>query len=96
MSEGVDWVGGLRPTFLRIRAALGALRLWLFVRTISIFLIQIAFNQLLKISVEYMDEVTGPINQLALADILNMHNVDAHTVLRALIEYFCESDERST
>ena len=43
-----------------------------------------------------MKELAGPINQMALADILNMHNVDAHTVPRALIEYFRESDERST
>jgi hypothetical protein len=42
------------------------------------------------------DEVSGPVNQMALANILNMHHVDAHTVLRALIEYFRESDDRST
>ena len=53
MSEGVDRVGGLRPTLLRIGAALGALRLWLFIITVSIFSLSIAFNQLLKISVEY-------------------------------------------
>ena len=39
MSEGVDRVGGLRPTLLRIRVALGTLRLWPFVRTISISLL---------------------------------------------------------
>ena len=42
------------------------------------------------------DEVLGPINQMALADILNTHHVGAHTVLHALIEYFRESDDRST
>ena len=42
------------------------------------------------------DEVTGPVNQLALVKILNMHNVDAHTVFTALIEYFRESDVRRT
>ena len=42
------------------------------------------------------EEVTDPVNQLALADILNMHNVDAHTVLAALTEYFRGTDVRRT
>ena len=42
------------------------------------------------------EEVTGPVNQLALANILNVHGVDAHTVLAALIEYFHDSGVRRT
>ena len=38
------------------------------------------------------DEVTSPVNQLALANILNIHDVDTHTVLAALLEYFLDSD----
>ena len=38
------------------------------------------------------EEVTGPVNQLALTNILNIHDVDTHTVLAALLEYFLDSD----
>ena len=33
------------------------------------------------------EEVVGPVNQLALAKIISVHNVDAHTILAALLEF---------
>ena len=40
------------------------------------------------------EEVTCPVNQMTLADILHSHSVDAHTVLDALTEYFHDTNIR--
>ena len=40
------------------------------------------------------EEVTGPVNQITLARTLHSHNVDAHTVLDALTEYFHDTEIR--
>ena len=39
-----------------------------------------------------LEEVACPINQMTLADILHSCNVDTHTVLNALTEYFHDTE----
>ena len=38
------------------------------------------------------EEVSGPVSQMTLAGILHSHNVDAHTILDTLNEYFHNTD----